>query len=45
MQRHHLAVNVRARGPGRPRSEKARKAILKGTIELLKRDGFNDLRI
>jgi len=45
MQRHHLAVNVKARRPGRPRSEKARKAILKGTIELLKRDGFNDLRI
>lgn len=45
MQRQPLAVNVPARGPGRPRSERARKAILRGTIELLKRDGFNDLRI
>jgi AcrR family transcriptional regulator len=45
MPRRPITVNVAARGPGRPRSEKARKAILKSTLELLKRDGFNDLCI
>jgi AcrR family transcriptional regulator len=33
------------RPPGRPRSEKARKAVLRSTLSLLKRVGFNDLRI
>jgi len=34
-----------ARPPGRPRSERARKAVIKSTLELLKRDGFNELSI
>src|SRR5580765_1890062 len=33
------------RGPGRPRSEKARRAVIKSTLELLERNGFNDLSI
>ncbi len=31
------------RGPGRPRSEKARKAVIQSTLALLKRVGFNEL--
>jgi AcrR family transcriptional regulator len=34
-----------ARRPGRPRSEKLRKAILKSALYLLKRTGFHDLSI
>jgi AcrR family transcriptional regulator len=34
-----------SRAPGRPRSERARKAILRSTIELLQRTGFGDLSI
>src|SRR5262249_56101181 len=33
------------RGPGRPRSEKARKAVIGSTLALLKRTGFNELSI
>jgi AcrR family transcriptional regulator len=33
------------RGPGRPRSDEARKAILDSTLSLLKEMGFNDLSI
>jgi AcrR family transcriptional regulator len=33
------------RPPGRPRSEKARKAVIASTLELLKRSGFNDLQM
>ena len=42
-----LAENtiVISRKPGRPRSEKARKAVLESTLELLKRYGFHDLSI
>jgi|SRR5450631_1385773 len=32
-----------ARRPGRPRSEKARKAVLRSTLALLKRVGFHEL--
>src|SRR5215472_15764683 len=33
------------RAPGRPRSEAARRAILRSTLRLLKRTGFNELSI
>jgi len=33
------------RGPGRPRSEKARQAVIRSTLTLLKRVGFNELSI
>src|ERR1700746_129768 len=39
------AVGVTARRPGRPRSEKARKAVLRSTLALLKRVGFDELSI
>jgi hypothetical protein len=35
--------NKGRRGPGRPRSEKARRAVIKSTLELLKMN--NDLSI
>jgi AcrR family transcriptional regulator len=34
-----------SRGPGRPRSQNARKAILQSTLKLLKKKGFTDLSI
>jgi len=42
-----LAENteVISRKPGRPRSEKARKAVIQSTLELLMSSGFNDLNI
>lgn len=36
---------VAVRGPGRPRSEKARKAVIQSTLALLRQVGFNDLTI
>jgi AcrR family transcriptional regulator len=39
------AASGAARGLGRPRSEKARKAVLRSTLALLKRVGFHDLRM
>jgi AcrR family transcriptional regulator len=45
MPTHVYKVKQAARGPGRPRSEKARKAVLDSTLYLLKRSGFNELRI
>ena len=33
------------RAPGRPRSEQARRAVMKSTLKLLERFGFNDLSI
>jgi AcrR family transcriptional regulator len=37
--------NVHRRSPGRPRSEEARKAILRSTLKLLQEIGFPDLSI
>lgn len=37
--------NGQRRSPGRPRSEDARKAILRSTLKLLKETGFPDLSI
>jgi AcrR family transcriptional regulator len=36
---------IEKRSPGRPRSEAARRAILRSTLRLLQRTGFNDLSI
>jgi len=36
---------VESRGPGRPRSEKARRAVMRSTLKLLERVGFNELSI
>jgi AcrR family transcriptional regulator len=33
------------RGPGRPRSEKARKAVIRSTLALINQTGFNELTI
>jgi AcrR family transcriptional regulator len=41
----NAAIVIPARAPGRPRSEKARKAVLKSTLVLLKRVGFHELTI
>jgi AcrR family transcriptional regulator len=40
-----MATSLVARGPGRPRSEKARKAVIRSTLALLKRTGFHELSI
>ncbi len=45
MTRNATAVVVAARGPGRPRSEKARKAVIRSTLALLNRTGFHELSI
>src|SRR6266699_1685345 len=45
MARNATAVGVVARGPGRPRSEEARKAVIRSTLALLKRTGFHELTI
>ena len=45
MSRPASAVDVVARGPGRPRSEKAGKAVIRSTLTLLQRVGFNELSI
>lgn len=37
--------NGQKRGPGRPRSEQARQAILRSTLKLLGSSGFSDLTI
>src|SRR5258708_40328607 len=42
---HNTVRRVVARRPGRPRSEKARKAVLRSTLALLKRVGFHELRM
>src|SRR6266705_6949448 len=45
MSRPTPAVEVVARGPGRPRSEKVGKAVIRSTLTLLQRVGFNELSI
>jgi len=45
MPRRSTVARAKPRGPGRPRSEKARKAILLSTLALLKSSGFNELTI
>jgi AcrR family transcriptional regulator len=45
MLRHATVVNAVSRKPGRPRSEKARKAVIRSTLALLERVGFNELSI
>jgi len=45
MANHSAFIATAGRGPGRPRSEKARKAVIQSTLTLLKRVGFNDLTI
>jgi AcrR family transcriptional regulator len=49
MRRNATAAPVPApattRGPGRPRSEKARKAVIRSTLALLNRMGFHELTI
>jgi len=45
MTRNATAVTVVARGPGRPRSEKARTAVIRSTLALLKRTGFHELSV
>lgn len=41
----HSRRRVIKRPPGRPRSEKARKAMIRSTLTLLQRVGFNELTI
>src|SRR3981081_4794705 len=43
MSKNSTVAKVLPRGPGRPRSEKVRKAIIQSTLGLLKRVGFNEL--
>src|SRR6266705_5646210 len=45
MSAQQATAKLASRRPGRPRSEKARKAVLRSTLVLLKRVGFNDLRM
>ncbi len=45
MARNATAVSLVVRGPGRPRSEKARKAVIRSTLALLKRTGFHELSV
>jgi AcrR family transcriptional regulator len=43
MTKQATIANVVSRGPGRPRCEKARKAVIRSTLALLKREGFHEL--
>jgi AcrR family transcriptional regulator len=45
MTKHRGGVAVQSRGPGRPRSEKVRKAVIRSTLALLERAGFHELTI
>ena len=42
---HSLRTRVKKRTPGRPRSEEARSAIFRSTLELLEETGFAELTI
>ena len=43
MRKYAPTRRIEARRPGRPRSEKARKAVIRSTLKLLERVGFNEL--
>src|SRR5437667_11698445 len=45
MRKYATISRIQPRGPGRPRSEKARKAVIRATLKLLERVGFNELTI
>ena len=45
MRKYATTSKTKPRGPGRPRSEKARKAVIRSTLKLLERVGFNELTI
>lgn len=45
MGKHATVANAVSRKPGRPRSERARKAVIRSTLALLQRVGFNELSI
>jgi AcrR family transcriptional regulator len=45
MRKYATTSRNEVRGPGRPRSEKARKAVIRATLKLLERVGFNELSI
>ena len=45
MLRNATAAVVAVRSPGRPRSEKARKAVIRSTLSLLNRTGFHELSV
>lgn len=45
MPRYVTTIKFEARKPGRPRSEKVRKAVIRSTLKLLERVGFNELSI
>lgn len=45
MPRHVAVATAVNRRPGRPRSEKARRAVIRSTLALLERVGFNELTI
>jgi AcrR family transcriptional regulator len=45
MPRYATTAKFEARKPGRPRSEKVRKAVIRSTLKLLERVGFNELNI
>jgi len=45
MRKYATTRRIEVRGPGRPRSEKARKAVIRSTLKLLERVGFNELSI
>jgi AcrR family transcriptional regulator len=45
MARIATTSQAAARGPGRPRSERARKAVIRSSLALLNRMGFNELSI
>ena len=45
MPRQAAVANTLSRRPGRPRSERARKAVIRSTLALLERVGFNELSI
>src|SRR6266851_7755029 len=45
MSKPAISAKEVARAPGRPRSEKARKAVIQSTLALLNRVGFHELSV